>query len=76
MTKKILQLVVRDSTAPTKKSSPPIEREPQFLKRLLEEGMVHGDAEALLPRLPRESVDLFFTSPPLCGRSRLQPYPS
>lgn len=34
------------------------------LARLLQDGVVEGDALALLPSLPRRSVDLFFTSPP------------
>ena len=35
-----------------------------LLARIISEGVVQGDSEVLLPRLPRESVDLFFTSPP------------
>ena len=76
MTKKILQLVVRDSTHPPKKVSPQVDKDPQLLERLLQHGIVHGDAEALLPRLPRESVDLFFTSPPYADAraySRIHP---
>ncbi|MGH9068944.1 MAG: DNA-methyltransferase, partial [Acidimicrobiales bacterium] len=34
------------------------------LERLLDEGVIHGDASTWLPRLPSGSVDLFFTSPP------------
>ena len=34
------------------------------LSQLLEEAVVWGDAAEWLPRLPEESVDLFFTSPP------------
>ncbi len=34
------------------------------LAQVLEEGLTWGDAEAWLPALPAESVDLFFTSPP------------
>jgi len=34
------------------------------LKRLLDDGVTWGDARTWLPALPRESVDLFFTSPP------------
>ncbi|HEX5494483.1 MAG TPA: hypothetical protein VFX70_07935, partial [Mycobacteriales bacterium] len=31
---------------------------------LLDQGVMHGDAIDLLPRLAQASVDLFFTSPP------------
>ncbi len=34
------------------------------LRRALADGVLHGDADQLLHELPRESVDLFFTSPP------------
>lgn len=37
---------------------------PTFLREVLSAGVVAGDARELLPRLPDESVDLFFTSPP------------
>jgi DNA modification methylase len=39
-------------------------------------GVIHGDAEQLLNELPRESVDLFFTSPPYADAraySRIHP---
>ncbi len=51
-------------------------RDPKFLKQVLTEGVVHGDALTLLPQLPRESVDLFFTSPPYADAraySRIHP---
>ena len=35
-----------------------------LLRRVLADGVIHGDAEQLLDQFPRESVDLFFTSPP------------
>lgn len=35
-----------------------------LLQRILEEGIMLGDSGAVLARLPRHSVDLFFTSPP------------
>ena len=50
--------------------------DPNFLPRVLKQGIVRGDAEQLLTKLPRESVDLFFTSPPYAdGRaySRIHP---
>lgn len=34
------------------------------LRQLLSDGITHGDAAEWLPRLPKDSVDLFFTSPP------------
>lgn len=50
--------------------------DPAFLKRVIAEGVIQGDAQALLPRLPTESVDLFFTSPPYADAraySRIHP---
>lgn len=47
-----------------------------FLAKLLEEGVITGDALHLLPQLPRGSVDLFFTSPPYADAraySRIHP---
>jgi len=35
-----------------------------FLENLIHEGVVRGDSLALIPCLPRSSVDLFFTIPP------------
>lgn len=49
---------------------------PASLHRVLAKGVLHGDAERLLPQLPRESVDLFFTSPPYADAraySRIHP---
>ncbi len=46
------------------------------LHRMLAEGIVHGDAVDLLPKLPAGSVDLFFTSPPYADAraySRIHP---
>ncbi len=43
---------------------------------MLQEAIVHGDALDLLPMLPSESVDLFFTSPPYADAraySRIHP---
>jgi DNA modification methylase len=36
----------------------------RLLDRMLDEGVIEGDASAILPLLPQSSVDLFFTSPP------------
>lgn len=50
--------------------------DPLFLPRLLDSGLLQGDASQLLPKLPRESVDLFFTSPPYADAraySRIHP---
>ena len=47
-----------------------------LLRRTLADGVLHGDAEQLLNQLPRESVDLFFTSPPYADAraySRIHP---
>jgi DNA modification methylase len=46
------------------------------LHRVLADGVLHGDAEHLLDQLPRQSVDLFFTSPPYADAraySRIHP---
>lgn len=46
------------------------------LGRLLADGVIHGDALELIPRLEPGSVDLFFTSPPYADQraySRIHP---
>lgn len=52
-------------------------RDPEAaLNQLLNEGVTWGDAAAWLPALPKESVDLFFTSPPYADMrdySRIHP---
>ena len=46
-------------------SMPTVPRTPQsVLGRLLADGVTWGDSLLWLPKLPRSSVDLFFTSPP------------
>lgn len=48
----------------------------QLLNRMLNEGIIQGDSLEVLPMLPRESVDLFFTSPPYADAraySRIHP---
>ena len=48
----------------------------RLLDRMLDEGVIEGDSLAVLPSLPRESVDLFFTSPPYADAraySRIHP---
>lgn len=66
--------LVHDSSADL---LPPIQDSASgFLHRTLTEGIVHGDAEELLGRLPPASVDLFFTSPPYADAraySRIHP---
>lgn len=47
-----------------------------ILARILADGVTHGDALEWLPKLPRASVDLFFTSPPYADArnySRIHP---
>lgn len=47
-----------------------------LLDRILENGLTAGDSLSFLPNLPRESVDLFFTSPPYADAraySRIHP---
>jgi DNA modification methylase len=49
---------------------------PGLLHEILDHGVVLGDASQLIPRLPRHSVDLFFTSPPYADAraySRIHP---
>ena len=49
---------------------------PDILRKSLAEGILQGDAENLLQQLPRESIDLFFTSPPYADAraySRIHP---
>ena len=48
----------------------------RLLDRMLVEGIIEGDSLSVLPSLPRESVDLFFTSPPYADAraySRIHP---
>lgn len=40
------------------------ERNADFLHEVLDCGVVQGDSLELLPQLPRDSIDLFFMSPP------------
>src|SRR5665811_443918 len=54
----------------------PIRGDTQVLAKFLDEGITHGDALDLLPRLPQGSIDLFFTSPPYADAraySRIHP---
>lgn len=44
-----------------------------FLDATLRAGAIQGDAATLLPRLPRDSVDLFFTSPPYADARAYSP---
>lgn len=57
--------------------STPSDAEPDpWLPTLLDEGIAHGNAIDLLPRLTPGSVDLFFTSPPYADQraySRIHP---
>ena len=55
---------------------PPPDDRDEALGRILDEGVVWGDAAQWLQRLPPESVDLFFTSPPYADAraySRIHP---
>ena len=55
---------------------PPPDDRDEALCRILDEGVVWGDTAQWLPRLPPESVDLFFTSPPYADAraySRIHP---
>lgn len=57
-------------------STPIHDRPADLLRRILADGVLHGDAEQLLVQLPPGSVDLFFTSPPYADAraySRIHP---
>ncbi|WP_218002920.1 DNA-methyltransferase [Paraburkholderia ferrariae] len=48
----------------------------RLLDRMIDEGVIEGDSLSVLPSLPRDSVDLFFTSPPYADAraySRIHP---
>ena len=56
--------------------SVPPKKADQALAQLLDEGVTWGDSEEWLPKLPTDSVDLFFTSPPYADAraySRIHP---
>ncbi len=65
-----------DLTA-TRESPPnPPRTSAQTLSRLLDDGVTWADSASWLPRLPSDSVDLFFTSPPYADAraySRINP---
>lgn len=66
---------VLEATVP---KGPPklIESGQRLLDKMLVDGVIEGDSLAVLPSLPRESVDLFFTSPPYADAraySRIHP---
>ncbi len=65
------------SPAPTPNGSQTIAESGQrLLDRILDTGLIEGDSASILPSLPRESVDLFFTSPPYAdarGYTRVHP---
>jgi DNA modification methylase len=75
--KALLKLVVRDPTPPARQPRQDVVApDPKFFAKVLEDGVVHGDAALLLGKLPRASVDLFFTSPPYADAraySRIHP---
>jgi DNA modification methylase len=74
--KPALWLVQDTATAPEAAVPTTEPLDPRFLQRLLDMGVLHGDAQSQLAKLPRESVDLFFTSPPYADAraySRIHP---
>ncbi len=77
MTKQtVLRLVHSADGLPRRASVATPGQSVDLLHRVLSEGVLHGDAEQLLDDLPRESVDLFFTSPPYADAraySRIHP---
>ena len=78
MNKRPLLTLLPVHSADQEDMDPPVRPppDPQLLTRILAEGMIQGDSLDLLPRFPRESVDLFFTSPPYADAraySRIHP---
>ena len=74
--KSLLKLVVRHTPPEGRKPAAERAHDPKLLPRVLNEGVVQGDSQALLAQLPRDSVDLFFTSPPYADAraySRIHP---
>lgn len=62
----------------TTPKGPPMtaESSQRLLDQMLDKGVIEGDSLSVLPLLPRESVDLFFTSPPYADAraySRIHP---
>ena len=55
--------------------SPPPDDRDEALSRVLDEGVVWGDAAQWLQRLPSDSVDLFFTSPPYAEARGIRIHP-
>lgn len=70
--------LVHGNSNDQKAVTPATESRPKrdLLADALKSGVILGDAQELLPSLPRESVDLFFTSPPYADAraySRIHP---
>ena len=59
---KLVHGAVHDPQA--RSGQPDRQSDADFLGTTLSSGVMPGDAEVLLPKLPLNSVDLFFTSPP------------
>lgn len=71
-----LKLVFDASTAANRAVGRPSASGPRLLDEILERGVMLGDASEVVARLPRQSVDLFFTSPPYADAraySRIHP---
>jgi DNA modification methylase len=72
-----LKLVTNTETTPRAAAQQELPiADPKLLPKLLDKGVLQGDAQNFLPKLPRESVDLFFTSPPYADAraySRIHP---
>lgn len=76
MRKPTLTLVHDSAAVPASEPSAPEPAPVDVLGTALANGIVHGDAEQLLDQLPRQSIDLFFTSPPYADAraySRIHP---
>lgn len=74
--KPLLRLVYDDGVEPEANAQLAIKPAENILPEVLAQGVVHGDANELLARLPPASVDLFFTSPPYADAraySRIHP---
>ena len=75
-TLKLVQGGLLDFDPPHEEISPQTVADQGLLAEMLETGIIQGDSLNLLPKLPRASVDLFFTSPPYADAraySRIHP---
>ncbi len=71
-----LKLVFDAGSTVRQPAEAPDAHDPGILARILEQGIMLGDSGELMAQLPRQSIDLFFTSPPYADAraySRIHP---